>query len=116
MNLQSPITSLKGIGEKTAERFNAAGINTVEDVLGYYPRSYENFEQPAIGLEELADGRMRPSVVLLHSLLRCGTRAGSRSRPEPCVWEMTRSGWCGSICPIFGTISGPARGMCSAEE
>ena len=57
MNLQSPITSLKGIGEKTAERFNAAGINTVEDVLGYYPRSYENFEPPAIGLEELADGR-----------------------------------------------------------
>ncbi|MDE6663209.1 MAG: ATP-dependent DNA helicase RecG [Lachnospiraceae bacterium] len=40
------ITSLKGIGEKTAKLFTRLNITTTEDLLHYYPRDYEKFEAP----------------------------------------------------------------------
>lgn len=46
MNLNSRITELKGIGEKTAGSFEKLHIFTVGDLLGYFPRSYEIFEKP----------------------------------------------------------------------
>ncbi len=44
MRFDSDIKEVKGIGEKTAEPFRRLGINTVEDLIGYYPRIYEKFE------------------------------------------------------------------------
>lgn len=44
MNLQSDIKSVKGIGDKSAESFKKLGINTVEDLIFYFPRTYEKFE------------------------------------------------------------------------
>lgn len=41
MNLHSPVTDLKGIGEKTAVPFAKAGIHTVQDLIEYYPRAYD---------------------------------------------------------------------------
>lgn len=35
---QQPITSLKGIGEKTAKLFAKLGVETVEELLHDYPR------------------------------------------------------------------------------
>ena len=46
MNLLSPVTEIKGIGEKTAALFHRMGIHTVEELLSYYPRTYERFEEP----------------------------------------------------------------------
>ena len=46
MNLQSSITELKGIGEKTSLPFAKVGIHTVLDLLEYYPRDYEIYEEP----------------------------------------------------------------------
>lgn len=40
------ITALKGIGEKTAKLFAKLGITEAEDLLRYYPRDYEQFQQP----------------------------------------------------------------------
>ena len=40
MNLFDPIEKIKGIGEKTAEKFNKAGIYNANDLLHYFPRSY----------------------------------------------------------------------------
>ena len=42
---RTPITQLKGIGEKTAKLFAKIGIYTVEDLLVYYPRDYETFKE-----------------------------------------------------------------------
>lgn len=42
MNLDSPVKSLKGIGPKTEQLFQAVGIYTVGDLLGYFPRDYEH--------------------------------------------------------------------------
>ena len=51
------LTSLKGIGEKTAGAFNRLGIFTAEDLVRYYPRAYETFEKPA-AIYELEPGRI----------------------------------------------------------
>ncbi len=54
-DLQSPLTVLKGIGGKSAEKFAAAGILTLDDLLRYYPRAYEKYQEP-ISLDEAGDG------------------------------------------------------------
>ena len=56
MNRQSPLTALKGIGEKTARVFAKAGIFTLEDLLEYYPRSYDSFQEPVMP-SSLRDGQ-----------------------------------------------------------
>ena len=38
-----PITKLKGIGEKRAALFRKLGIESVGDMITYYPRSYDNW-------------------------------------------------------------------------
>lgn len=45
MNEMSSVDSLKGIGEKTAKVFQKAGISDIGELLHYYPRSYEIFEE-----------------------------------------------------------------------
>ncbi|MBR1472295.1 MAG: ATP-dependent DNA helicase RecG [Lachnospiraceae bacterium] len=45
MQLNDPITAVKGIGEKTAEAFCAAGIYTVNGLLHYFPRNYETMPE-----------------------------------------------------------------------
>ena len=56
MNLQSSITELKGIGEKTSLPFAKVGIHTVLDLLEYYPRDYEIYEEP-VKLTEIESGK-----------------------------------------------------------
>ncbi|MCD7736714.1 MAG: ATP-dependent DNA helicase RecG [Lachnospiraceae bacterium] len=54
MDLESPLDSLKGIGDKTRQIFANAGIENLGDLLGYFPRAYEQFQEPRplAGLEE----------------------------------------------------------------
>ncbi len=44
--MDSPITSIKGIGEKTAALFHRVGVDTVGELLSYYPRNYDIYEEP----------------------------------------------------------------------
>lgn len=46
MDIFSPVGEIKGIGEKTAALFGRVGIQTVSDLLNYYPRGYETFDAP----------------------------------------------------------------------
>ena len=39
MRLTDDLTKIKGIGEKTAQVFSRAGIDTVEDLIHYSPRA-----------------------------------------------------------------------------
>ena len=43
---EQPVTSLKGIGEKTGKLFEKLGIRTVGELLEYYPRGYDAFDSP----------------------------------------------------------------------
>ena len=42
----TPISSLKGIGTKTEKLYAKIGVETVEDLLIYYPRDYDIFRKP----------------------------------------------------------------------
>ncbi|MBR6282639.1 MAG: hypothetical protein IKR14_09085, partial [Lachnospiraceae bacterium] len=44
MNYNESITSIKGIGEKTAKLFQKLNLTRVGDLLDFYPRTY--FEYP----------------------------------------------------------------------
>lgn len=46
MNQNTPLTELKGIGEKTAKLFAKLHISTVGDLIHYYPKDYETFHTP----------------------------------------------------------------------
>lgn len=43
---EQPVTSLKGVGEKTAALFAKLDVYTVEDLLHYYPRAYDTYGKP----------------------------------------------------------------------
>ena len=43
MNREASITSVKGIGEKTAALFRKLNIETISDLLRHYPRTYVQF-------------------------------------------------------------------------
>lgn len=57
MRPQDSITTIKGIGEKTAKTFEKLGIQTVENLLEHYPRSYEVFEPP-VPITTLQEGNV----------------------------------------------------------
>lgn len=42
------LNNLKGIGEKTEKLFYKAGVEKVNDLLKYYPRYYDVFEEPVL--------------------------------------------------------------------
>lgn len=42
MNLGDSVTTLKGIGSKKAERLKKLKIETIEDILYYFPRTYQD--------------------------------------------------------------------------
>lgn len=48
MNLQDPITALSGVGEKRAKTLATLGIETIEDLLSYYPFRYEDIQERQI--------------------------------------------------------------------
>jgi ATP-dependent DNA helicase RecG len=57
LNYES-IDSLKGIGEKTGKLFQKVGVITVGDLLEYYPRAYDTYEEPC------SIGELKPDQVM----------------------------------------------------
>lgn len=55
MDRNTPITELKGVGEKTQKLYAKLNIRTVGDLLGSYPREYETFEEP-VRIEQTMTG------------------------------------------------------------
>lgn len=51
------IGSLKGIGEKTEQLFNRVGVKNVGDILRYYPRGFEIFDDP-VPIGSVEEGRV----------------------------------------------------------
>ncbi|GAP14596.1 ATP-dependent DNA helicase RecG [Longilinea arvoryzae] len=43
--LRAPVTVLQGIGPSNAKTFSALGMNTLDDLLHYYPRRYDDYSQ-----------------------------------------------------------------------
>lgn len=61
MNLATSLQTIKGVGEKTAEQFAAAGLRTVGDLLLFFPRAYEDYS----GVVPIAD--VKPGKVTIQA-------------------------------------------------
>ena len=46
MSNRQPVSALKGIGEKTGKLFEKVGVITIDDLLSYYPRAYDTYDEP----------------------------------------------------------------------
>lgn len=57
MDENSKIGSLKGIGEKTEALFWKAGVHTVGELLRYYPRGYDVYDDP-VSVGEIEEGKI----------------------------------------------------------
>ena len=54
MNLHKPLTVLPGVGPKSAEKFAKLGLETLQDLLLYFPFRYEDFKSKNV--LDLEDG------------------------------------------------------------
>lgn len=45
MDIQAPLTTIKGIGAATAQKLQSIGLQTIGDLLYFFPRTYEDFSQ-----------------------------------------------------------------------
>ncbi|MFA5107897.1 MAG: ATP-dependent DNA helicase RecG [Patescibacteria group bacterium] len=45
MNLNTPLQSVKGVGQKIGEQLSLAGLHTVGDLITFLPRGYEDFSE-----------------------------------------------------------------------
>lgn len=65
------IKELKGIGEKTEKLFQKIGVNTVGDLIRYYPRSYDVYEE-AVPISELEEGRVMTVTGAIYGRVQVG--------------------------------------------
>ena len=54
MNLHQPLTVLPGVGPKSAEKFTKLGLESLQDLLLYFPFRYEDFKSKNV--LDLEDG------------------------------------------------------------
>lgn len=57
MDIQTNIQFLKGVGEVRAQLFSKLGVDTIGDLLSFYPRSYEDWSRPLL-ISEAAVGEI----------------------------------------------------------
>lgn len=57
MNRDTSITSIKGVGEKTAKLFQKLDITSVGELISHYPRDYETFREP-VSIAEAKPGEV----------------------------------------------------------
>lgn len=67
MNLTSSITTIKGIGEKTAKTFEKLNIHTVEDILFHFPRNYIRYPD-AVYVHEIEN--LQESMIAIRAIIK----------------------------------------------
>ncbi|MDR0591479.1 MAG: ATP-dependent DNA helicase RecG [Candidatus Nomurabacteria bacterium] len=93
MDLSAPLASVKGVGEKTAEKLTKAGLFTVRDLLYYLPRGYEDFSR----VQDIAG--IRPGRVIIKATVS-GVKL-SRKRRGLTITEATLSDTTGKLRAVW---------------
>lgn len=71
MNETARISILKGIGEKTEKIFQKAGIYTIGDLIRYFPRCYDVYEEP-VPISELEEGKTMTVTGSIYGRIQVG--------------------------------------------
>lgn len=56
MNLSTELANVKGVGPKTAEQLDLAGLRTVNDIITFLPRGYEDFSE-VVSIADISPGK-----------------------------------------------------------
>lgn len=60
--LDEPITELKGVGENMAKRFSKLGVNTIRDIIYFFPRRFMDFSRKS-SVSSLVTGKEQTAFV-----------------------------------------------------
>ncbi len=94
MNAKDSIDSVKGVGAKTTALFSKVQIETVGQLVRYFPRDYDHFEAP-VTVQELVCGRVMavracvvgtPSTVRARGLVITHAAAGDATGNLRLTW------------------------------
>src|SRR5574338_250527 len=64
MRLDDPLTDVKGIGKEQAKKFKILGIDSVENLIDYYPRKYDDFSNVT------SINRIKPGIVTIRAVIK----------------------------------------------
>lgn len=70
MKITDGIRSLKGVGDKTEKNLNKLGIFTIEDLIEFYPRGYQTYEEPVYLSDAVPEKRQAVIGYLQRGLVR----------------------------------------------
>lgn len=64
VRLDDSVKEIKGVGDKTAAAFSRLGVDTIGDLLRYYPRTYVTYDEPVEVSELQAGSRQSVKTVV----------------------------------------------------
>ncbi|HWB39491.1 MAG TPA: ATP-dependent DNA helicase RecG [Candidatus Saccharimonadales bacterium] len=67
MNLDSPITELKGVGEALAKKLAVLGVRTIGELIDYYPRRYDDYSEVTL------TKNLKPGMVTIEAVIKQAT-------------------------------------------
>ena len=86
--LDAPITVLNGIGPKNAQTLKALGLNTLEDLLYYFPRRYDDYSQLKT-INRLVYGEDVTVLGMISSIANRPVRGGKSTLIEAVLTDST---------------------------
>ena len=90
MDLNNDVKFVKGVGPSRVLLLNKLGINTLQDLITYYPRDYEDRSKPktidsvedgeealieGIAISKMSEVRIRRNLTICKLIIRDETRA-----------------------------------------
>lgn len=95
--MKRPLRELKGVGEKTEKLFSRIGVSNTDDLLHYYPRNYDAYEEP-VEIDSLQEGMLTAiqvsvisgvSINKVRNLQIITVTVADKSGKLPVVWFNT---------------------------
>ncbi len=85
---KKPVSSLPGIGPKRAEQFQKLGINSVGELITFYPRAYEDWSS-VINIEDITESGVYCVKAVLASPVSDSRIAGGKILSKGTVYDDT---------------------------
>lgn len=93
MTIDSPVTDVKGVGDELGKKFKTLGIQTVQQLIDYYPRRYDDYSNVQL------INQIRPGAVTIKATIKQAT--GRYARRGLHITEAVASDETGSVRLIW---------------